>query len=983
MPIKLPKAFPRRKSAGNALEDSPIPTQSSFRVLERPSNKSFEGPETLRRISYARPLSASQLDNQPYSGDNNNLNVNNRYAPNSHLNGVDRADRCDSGSGGTNNSGSSGGHDNSSASARFSSSSTLPSSTDVPIDDTNQIKNPYRMAAPPVPESSGIASLKAAGRAFSFGRRKAESQALNSRPAVEHTQTDGRAYYARERALTETSHTSESTATPPKLLDGGLGFGSTDNFGRMFEDFGKRQSQIDLPQGGLGIRQTESPGRLSPTDDPRDGMAPPHLPAMERTYSYEKGDENFHQPPRPLKSNTMPLPSSAVPTNRNRQPRPPSAALRRSSGYGQPSGLARDSPTSQDPDSRLFMDSMAISRRLDRAASGGYQDSDDEDNPTASLVPQGKHSPSTQVTAGAQYYSANTNRQIPSSPGFDPNHRNASPNPWQESSTNSTPRAKRVGLANQDERSMFDASPPLPGERVPPPRQRIQPPPKLRTQNKIMTPTQFERYRKEQEINQAVGKQSINDESDEEADDYEDDDEVERNKQLAKERRKQEAHLAVYRQQMMKVTGEQSSDSPNVQLRPSMDRASMSAPNVQNRASSIEINFDKPSDDGERGSDEEDEDVPLGVLAAHGFPSKTRPPTSMSANSTKIQYKSESYPPPPASTSGASQGGRASGLPPFARHLPQDPYYGASLVNSPNRESLAMGHQGPPSVAGSIPPHVPPAGLVGVIAGMGQMPGMPPGMPPIMSPGERATVQMSEQMSQMMQMQMQWMQQMQQMMSSGMQLPPGQVPPMMPGPPGMMMPPMMPPGYGQPARPASSGPPTGNVTPGGQAPGSRAMSMMGAQSWHPPQPNNRQSFAPSVMSGGLAGGGPGYTPSLAPSERSNVGLPSRYRPVSIAPADEHNPRAHSRTSTLNSNTLHPGALGRDSRLSSSQERKSNLSLRPISQAQMRKSGSDDDDEEGWEEMKKNRDKKKSKWRLNRKKDEQAEPGLEYYEYTDA
>jgi hypothetical protein len=34
-----------------------------------------------------------------------------------------------------------------------------------------------------------------------------------------------------------------------------------------------------------------------------------------------------------------------------------------------------------------------------------------------------------------------------------------------------------------------------------------------------------------------------------------DDDETERNRQAARQRRKQEAHLAVYRQQMMKVTG--------------------------------------------------------------------------------------------------------------------------------------------------------------------------------------------------------------------------------------------------------------------------------------------------------------------------------------------------------------------------------------------------------------------------------------------
>lgn len=42
MPIKLPKGFARRKSSGNALEDVQAPGASSFRVIERPGNKSFD-----------------------------------------------------------------------------------------------------------------------------------------------------------------------------------------------------------------------------------------------------------------------------------------------------------------------------------------------------------------------------------------------------------------------------------------------------------------------------------------------------------------------------------------------------------------------------------------------------------------------------------------------------------------------------------------------------------------------------------------------------------------------------------------------------------------------------------------------------------------------------------------------------------------------------------------------------------------------------
>ena len=73
MPIKLPKAFPRRKSSGNALEDYSTPAEPSFRVLERPSNKSWEGPENHNRFSRGRPLSA-----EPYPASNGSLNPNNR-----------------------------------------------------------------------------------------------------------------------------------------------------------------------------------------------------------------------------------------------------------------------------------------------------------------------------------------------------------------------------------------------------------------------------------------------------------------------------------------------------------------------------------------------------------------------------------------------------------------------------------------------------------------------------------------------------------------------------------------------------------------------------------------------------------------------------------------------------------------------------------------------------------------------------------------
>ena len=118
------------------------------------------------------------------------------------------------------------------------------------------------MPVPPVPETH-TSALKSAGRAFSFGRKKAEAASVLSsatRPQAEHTQQESYGFN-RPRAMTESSYASESTATPPKLLDGGLDF--DDGFGSMFESFGKRQSKVLEPPSSL-----EGPNTVSPVGSP-------------------------------------------------------------------------------------------------------------------------------------------------------------------------------------------------------------------------------------------------------------------------------------------------------------------------------------------------------------------------------------------------------------------------------------------------------------------------------------------------------------------------------------------------------------------------------------------------------------------------------------------------------------------------------------------------------------------------------------------
>lgn len=146
------------------------------------------------------------------------------------------------GSGGTNHSTSTGRPYDCSSSTHFSSSSTLPSSTDVPAQ--NDISRTFHdIPVPPVPESASFFSLRTAGRTLSFGTRPGKISTPTQQQ--QHQQHQGGFTERGERAMTASS---ESTATPPKLLDSDLDLrgGYDDNFSKMFESFGRRKSALLL-----------------------------------------------------------------------------------------------------------------------------------------------------------------------------------------------------------------------------------------------------------------------------------------------------------------------------------------------------------------------------------------------------------------------------------------------------------------------------------------------------------------------------------------------------------------------------------------------------------------------------------------------------------------------------------------------------------------------------------------------------------------
>lgn len=563
-----------------------------------------------------------------------------------------------------------------------------------------------------------------------------------------------------------------------------------------------------------------------------------------------------------------------------------------------------------------------------------------------------------------------------------------------------TPKAHRLSLADIDDEPLFDSSPLGPASRATrPTHDRAE----STGATKKMTSAQFQALQRHSDATKI-----LRNEPDHSGDEYEDEDDVDRAKKMATQRRKQEANMAVYRQQMKKVTGGGPTDLPGgASMRPSIDRGSSAPASIGSAGLHFGgIGGTPPPDVIPRTmDDDEDDDIPLGVLQAHGFPSSNRPPTRQGENDFAYQRRT--------SVAGSVAGG-AGPLPPFARRLPADPYFGAGLVNHSARESLAFGNSGA-SIYGGAPSIAPshaqmghPGGLVGVIAGeeraraarrgspsvammaqsggaplpsnmqagrtmsmgnlpppqvympSGAMPGMPmmPPMPPVMSsldPGQQAQLQ------QFMQMQMQFMQNMQNMMQMQ-QAQMGQTPPPMQTLPGDYL-------------GVNLNSTTRPMSMASHAPGSasqpfatpRAMTMMTPPTGWNGVPSRPNSIMPGALGNTAGGPGPGYTPSIAPSERSNVGMPSRYRPVTQSGDDfggsVKGGRTHSLTSSLTLQGYAPGSMSTPDLLGSNS---STIRVvdRPKSSGTMgkmgmrRSVGQDEDEEEGWADMKKKRESRK-------------------------
>ncbi|KAF0318707.1 hypothetical protein RB213_011182 [Colletotrichum asianum] len=943
-------AFGRRRSTVNSeefLQHGPVTTgdqqqqQSSFRVLERTEvggNKSFDGGHRL--LKAATTAIPPKHYNDLSLEDNMFADVkNNRGSGSSNTTKTTSTD----------------------TSSRHSNVSTTPSSADLgaqgPQEEwRNSIKKSHTDLPPPPPKHSSGGFLSKAGRTFSFGGQKKNQASVSSvdehplppppLPAQALEDDSSR----RPRGLTAST---ASTATPPKLSEEefNLNFGS--DFGNMFKGsgFDKRASQMTLngnDKSNMGPRSLTTNRVNQPQPSPIKIDKSIKVEASPYSWSSQHSNDNL------LHDDNMFRSGPGSPTNTDRTSVPPPPVPR----HGSPLAFRNNVPSDivEDEDANLLKDSLAASRFL------------------------GNSQPSN-----------------PSSQGRFRRNEDTFSTGWDETDS------------KKEEENMFEnstARPPKPthhyssgsGSNPSPPR------------NKVMTPAEFEKYRKDKERRDSASEtvKASNESRDDDDDQYEDDeDDMEKAKLAAKQRRKQEAHMAVYRQQMMKVTGEQPNLPSEHAARPSLSM-SLSTPNLAIPPGPLTGKSD--------ASEEEDEEVPLAILAAHGFPNKNKPPTRLMnmASNPDLRSSVQSQPPQPqrpGSSMGEGTGPRGTSgghLPAFARKLPQDPFLGAGLINAPPRESLTFGGGSP---APGAAPAVPMGGLVGVIAseersralrrgspnieaqnvnpftgapvdpaaavppqmmysnmngmngGMGQMGGMGmggmpqmqqmpqmPQMPQMMlTPGDQAQIQMTQQMQQFMQMQMQFMQMMatpnQMNMNNGMARPMSHV---------------MTPSMNDSQRQSYFG--DSMLEPPGLDSRSRTMSMVQPSSASWIQPGG--GYTPSIH-GGMGGGGGGYAPSIhapglgyapsiAPSERSNVGLPGRYRPVTQAPAPLDSGRRMSVMSGARGWDEPPKVMQHQQH---QQENKNTL--------QKSSSNSDDDDEEGWAAMKAKKEKKRSLWKTKK------------------
>jgi hypothetical protein len=676
--------------------------------------------------------------------------------------------------------------------------------------------------------------------------------------------------HGRERSMTTSSYA--STAIPPKL-EADLNFGDS-TFDNMFSDMSRKESPPEMAREVTGRSLLSEKRAFQP--EPIRINPKLHVEAPLQSWESRGSADN--------------LMSSRSDDDSPPPPPPPHK-------YSSYAPVASESPTFTS--AATFEDRDAHVVRKSFMEKSSYRDSSPEQNPN-SISSSSAASVQTPASSRSSNYTNNT-----------------------------TPKASLVSTTSMytdnDDDNMFS---PVKAEPKPAPRSTSKAPAPYATENtapsastsssrpgngRVLTQTEYLAMQK-----RAISQPPPEDDSDEE--DYEDEEEAIRKREEEEIMKRKQKQMQFAREAMRRTT-----TAPG----------SLNLPD--GGVESMTMGF--PSETSIKADEWEDEDVPLGILAQHGFPSQARNRMPNQPANAMPSY----IPDRPASAGALPDRAMPGHLPAFARGLPADPhnsFIGGGLVQPMNRESMGFNGSGRgamsvagDSIAGGMgmgmhtpmmyqdagmsapslvdqiqmrdmtkqkymggasskkPQGGPFTGMLGQqmngsgqpqsSARMSQMPMMNGMMNPMMGGqmpmmgmgmnqmgysmpqgGDMMAMQQMQQMQQMIAMQQMQLQQM-----AAMQQPQSQDP-------RMSM-----------AAPTSNGF-GGNMMNNGSflsVPGSmpnmpnRPMSFMsvgGGQRQQPPMPN-------------YMGPGAGYTPSIAPSERSNIGLSARYRPV------VHNSDAHS------------------------------------------------------------------------------------------
>ena len=758
------------------------------------------------------------------------------------------------------------------ANGQHGSTSTLPSSTDASSDD-NLFAGVPRTQVPQVPQHNSTS------RTYSLSnfRKQLPSLPKQSSPVAaappqhEPLPTEPN---SRNRALTASSYA--STAIPPKL-DADLNFGDS-SFDDMFSGLSRNEPPSPKESAGRSLLSEKRTFQAEPIKvHPKLEVEPPLTSwdsrgSAEKLISSPRSDNDSPPPPPPPHKFSSYAPLASESPTQMSLPAFPEA----NGSNTRKSFMTTTSYRESSPELKSVSISSSSANSYDTPLSSRpASNRTNNTTPKASLAP----------TLSAQPTANDAELFMPTQP---------------------------IVIKSQATPSRQSAAPAVPEHRAAPASATGGP------GKRVMTQAEFREQQKRQMAKPAE------DSSD---DDYEDEEEAikKREDEEIMRRKNQQMHFA--REAM---------------------RRSTTAPANPNRPESIADGFTNgmgfPSETSLGAADWEDEDVPLGILAQHGFPSQTRNRMPSQPHNAIPSH----FPDRPASTGGMSNRASQAQLPAFARNLPVDPYIGGGLVRPTNRESMGFNNgfaRGPASIAGDSfaggmgassplmyhdagmsqpslvdqiqmrdmskqkymggasnkkPQGGPFTGMLGqhmnasgqpqnpmrmsqmpAMNGMNGMNGMNPmmmgGQMPMMGMGMGMGMGMNPQMgfpmSQQDQMiQMQQFQQMQQMLAmQQMQLQQMQAM-QQPQDPRMSM-----------AMPNNTnsmyGNPMGNgsllsvpgIPNGSQNMANRPMSFMSV--------GGNQMAPPQRPMSNFMGPGSTYTPSIAPSERSNIGHASRYRPV--------------------------------------------------------------------------------------------------------